>query len=141
MDDAVKKHELGALAHFSERYAIPTGDVNARLERAVLGAAWGANGYTTVVQADELGRRLQLGPDSVLLDFGSGRGWPGLYLAKGTGCSVVCSDMPLAALSVAARRAKTEAIADRVGIVAASAAEQPFAAASFDAVVHTDVLC
>jgi methylase of polypeptide subunit release factors len=137
----VKRHELGALAHFSERYAIPTGDVNERIEQAVLGAAWGANGYTTVAQADELGRRLQLGPQSLLLDFGSGRGWPGLYLASQTGCSVVCSDMPLVALGVAARRAKREAIEDRVSIVAASAAEQPFAPETFDAVVHTDVLC
>ena len=92
-------------------------------------------------QADELGRVLQLGPESQLLDFGSGRGWPGLYLSTRTGCSVVCSDMPLVALRVAARRAKTEAIEGRVSIVAASGAEQPFAAASFDAVVHTDVLC
>ena len=137
----MKKHELGALAQFSERYAIPTGDVNARVEQAVLGGAWGANGYTTVAQADELGRRLHLGSESLLLDFGSGRGWPGLYLATRTGCSVVCSDMPLAALRVAARRATAEAIDDRVRIVAASAAEQPFAAKSFDAIVHTDVLC
>ena len=137
----MRHHEKRTLAHFSERYAIPTGDVNAQIEQAVLGAAWGANGYTTVAQADELHRRLQLTPDSLLLDFGSGRGWPGLYLAQRSGCSVVCSDMPMPALAVVAQRAAAENMSDRVCVVSASAAEQPFPPATFDAIVHTDVMC
>jgi hypothetical protein len=49
--------------------------------------------------------------------------------------------MPLGALAVAARRARTESVDDRVALVAAGSADQPFPAGSFDAVVHTDVLC
>jgi SAM-dependent methyltransferase len=135
------RDEREALARFREHYALSTGDVAIEIERRVIGAAWGANGYTTVEQADELGRRLDLGPGRMLLDLGTGRGWPGLYLAARSGCLVVGSDMPLDALIVAAGRARTEGIDCRVALVAAGGAKQPFRPESFDAIVHTDVLC
>jgi len=135
------RDEQAALARFSESYARPPADVAAGIEERVIGAVWGANGYTTVNQADELGRRLDLGPDRRLLDVGTGRGWPDLYLATRSGCTLVGTDMPLDALLVAARRAQRDGIDSRVGLVAAGGAGQPFRNASFDAVVHTDVLC
>ncbi len=135
------RDERAARTEFAARYALPTGDANARIERDVIGAVWGANGYTTVAQADELGHRLKLGAGSRLLDVGTGRGWPGLYLAKQTGCSVVGTDMPAEGLVMAARRARAEGIAECVSLVAAAGAAQPFRPASFDAVVLTDVLC
>ena len=82
------RDEREARTQFAERYAIATGDVNDRIERSVIGAVWGANGYTTVAQADELGRQLALAPGRRLLDVGTGRGWPGLYLAARTGCAL-----------------------------------------------------
>ena len=133
--------ERAARSDFAERYALPIGDANVRIEHEVIGAVWGANGYTTVDQADELGRRLQLGPESRLLDLGTGRGWPGLYLAHQTGCSIVGTDMPVEGLAIAAGRARTEGIDERVWLVAAAGAAQPFRPASFDAIVLTDVLC
>lgn len=133
--------ERTARTDFAERYAIPTGDANARIEQKVIGAMWGANGYTTVDQADELGRRLELGTGSHLLDVGTGRGWPGLYLARQSLCSVVGTDMPVEGLAIAARRARAEAIDARSWLVAAAGAAQPFRPASFDAIVATDVLC
>jgi methylase of polypeptide subunit release factors len=135
------RDERAACTDFAERYALPAGDANARIERDVIGAVWGANGYTTVDQANELGRRLQLGPGSRLLDLGTGRGWPGLYLAKQTGCSMVGTDMPVEGLAIAARRAGAEGMDDRVSMVVAAGAAQPFGPASFDAIVLTDVLC
>jgi methylase of polypeptide subunit release factors len=133
--------ERTARAGFGERYAIPTGDVNARIEQDVIGAAWGANGYTTVDQADELGRRLELGPRTRLLDVGSGRGWPGLYLARQTGCDVVATDLPVEGLLVARKRAHREGFGEQVSFTVAGGAELPFRPQSFDAIVHTDVLC
>ena len=109
---------------------------------AQFGAVWGVNGYTTLEQADEIGRRLNLGPGGRLLDVGTGRGWPGLHLAQTTGCTVVGTDMPIEGLAVAAQRARSEARAGlAVAVVAAAGAHQPFRAGSFDAVVLTDVLC
>ncbi len=120
---------------------VPIGDANARIERDVIGAVWGANGYTTVAQANELSRHLDLGPASRLLDLGTGCGWPGLYLAKQSGCSMVGTDMPVEGLAIAARRAGAEGMDQRVSLVAAAGAAQPFRPASFDAIVLTDVLC
>jgi methylase of polypeptide subunit release factors len=135
------RDERDARERFQERYAAPTAGISTAIEQRVIGAAWGANGYTTVDQADELGRRLGLGPGRTLLDVGTGRGWPGLYLATETGCLLVGSDMPVDALAVAARRAVAERIDERVTLVAAAGEHQPFRPRSFDAIVHCDVLC
>jgi len=50
-------------------------------------------------------RLVTSGNQPVLLDVGTGRGWPALYLAQRSGCSVVGTDLPLAALNKARRRA------------------------------------
>src|SRR5690349_8252354 len=135
------RDEREARTQFAERYAVQTGDVNARIERSVIGAVWGANGYTTLDQADELGRQLRLAPSKRLLDVGTGRGWPGLYLAATTGCALVGTDMPLGALAIARDRARLEGIEHRVAVAVAGGAEQPFQRGSFDGIVLTDVLC
>ena len=135
------RDEREARTQFAERYAVRTGDVNARIERSVIGGVWGANGYTTIGQADELGRRLELRDGARLLDVGTGRGWPGVYLAQQSGCFLVGTDMPVEGLVQAADRARQEGIDRNVALVAAAGAAQPFRSASFDAVVLTDVLC
>ena len=135
------KDEQEAAAHFSERYRQPSGKALKRLERLVLGADFGGNGYTTVAQAKLLGERLNLGPNSRLLDIGAGRGWPGLFLAKTTGCAVVLTDLPIDAMRRAQERARKEALRERTAGVVASARRLPFRQETFDAIVHTDVLC
>ena len=135
------RDERDARAHFDERYRVKGNAAAAAVEQTVIGAVWGANGYTTVAQADELARRLRVGPGSRLLDVGTGRGWPGLYLARQTGCSVVGTDMPVEGLVHAEQRALRERIEGRVSLVAAAGAAQPLRSSSFDAVVLTDVLC
>ncbi len=135
------KDQRDALELFRERYAAPPNEVIDRIEEKVIGAAWGANGFTTVEQADELARRLHLEPGCRVLDVGTGRGWPGVYFAHAYGCDVVGSDLPFDALSKAALRAASEGVAERFGAVVAAGANQPLRAGSFDAVVQTDVLC
>jgi hypothetical protein len=132
--------EIEALADFAARYALPTARVVQEIERRVLGAVWGANGYTTVAQADALAERLDLRPGKLLMDLGTGRGWPGLYVAKRTGCEVVLTDLPIEGLQHALRRAEVEAISP-LGAIVASARHLPFGRTSVDAIVHTDVLC
>jgi SAM-dependent methyltransferase len=133
------KDEKAARADFAARYS-RHGAVVDEIEARVIGEAWGANGFTTKGQADALAGRLGLNVHSRLLDIGSGRGWPGLYLAKTTGCEVVVTDLPVEGLARARERARKEGIG-LLGGVAASARELPFKPHSFDAIVHTDVLC
>ena len=83
---------------FAGRYRVAPAEVFRRIELAVIGGDWGANGYTTMAQADTLARELGLRPGVRLLDLGAGRGWPGLYLAAGTGCQVVLADVPIEGL-------------------------------------------
>jgi cyclopropane fatty-acyl-phospholipid synthase-like methyltransferase len=94
-----------------------------------------------MAQADTLAHELRLSAGDRLLDVGSGRGWPGLYLAARTGCRVVLTDLPLEGLRVAANRAAAEGFAAWTGVVAAAASGLPFRASSFDVIIHTDVLC
>ncbi|MQA88587.1 MAG: methyltransferase domain-containing protein [Streptosporangiales bacterium] len=135
------RDELQARARFEERYGVAVSPVASEVERRVIGGDWGANGYTTMAEADAFARGLGLSAADHLLDIGSGRGWPGLYLAVRTGCRVVVTDLPLEGLRVAADRAATEGLAGRAGMVVAAASGLPFRAGSFDVIVHTDVLC
>ena len=135
------RDEVDAASAFRERYGRPVSDATRTLERLVIGGDFGASGYTTAAQADLLGERLGLRAGHRLLDVGSGRGWPGLYLAETTGCSVVLTDIPEEGLRIALGRATSDGLAERSAAVAASARRLPFQAESFDAVVHTDVLC
>ncbi len=138
---APSRDERVARDVFAERYGRPGSDATRDLERLVIGSDYGANGYTTAAQADLLARRLHLGPGKRLLDVGSGRGWPGLYLAASTGCTVVLTDLPHEAMRVAAHRAGTEGLSSRAHTVVSSARRLPFGPATQDAIVHTDVLC
>jgi SAM-dependent methyltransferase len=133
--------ELQARAFFEQRYGVSAAPLLGEIERRVIGGDWGANGYTTMAQADQLARGLSLAAADRLLDLGTGRGWPGLYLAVRSGCRVVLADLPLEGLQVAAARARAERLADRAAMVVAGASGLPFQPGSFDAIIHTDVLC
>jgi len=135
------KDERNTRSDYAERYRIRASATAVDgAEREVIGEVWGANGFTTVHQAEDLRRRLELGTQSRLLDVGSGCGWPGLYLARETGCEVVVTDLPTEGLEIASRRAKAGGLRS-LGAVAASARRFPFAEYSFDAIVHVDLIC
>jgi cyclopropane fatty-acyl-phospholipid synthase-like methyltransferase len=135
------KAEMEAIEDFAQRYRVAEAGVFRRVELAVIGGDWGANGYTNIAQAGLLARELRLQPGVRLLDLGAGCGWPGLYLAAATGCQTVLADVPTEGLRTAATRAGREKLADRVSPVVASARALPFNPAAFHAIVHTDVLC
>jgi 2-polyprenyl-3-methyl-5-hydroxy-6-metoxy-1,4-benzoquinol methylase len=135
------KDEAQARALFQERYRNVPSLLAYQIEQRVIGGNWGANGFTTMAQADTLARELHLSAGDRLLDLGTGRGWPGLYLAARTGCAAVLTDLPLEGLHVAAHRAASEGLTAHTGVVAAAASGLPFQARSFDVIIHTDVLC
>jgi cyclopropane fatty-acyl-phospholipid synthase-like methyltransferase len=129
------------LDRFRRTYGLEERTVLDEIEQEVIGVVFRANGYTTLDQAIELGRRMELGPESLLLDIGTGCGWPALYLASVTGCRVVATDVPLEGLEHAVTRARADGLGGRAGIVASAAQALPFRGGSFDAITHTDVLC
>lgn len=110
-----------------------------RAESRVIGSDYGATSYTTREQADELARRLRLGPGKLLLDIGTGAGWPGVYLAGATRCRAVLADKPLRGLRLASRRLQAEGSSGAT--VAAEGETLPFRDGVFDAVTSSDVLC
>lgn len=126
---------------FRERYAGGAAPVLDTIEQAVIGAVYGANGYTTRAQADLIGRKLDLGPGDLLLDIGSGCGWPGLYLARTTGCRVVATDVPVEGLRRAVARIERDGLTGRATVAASTGQAPPFPSGTFDAVCSTDVLC
>ena len=128
------------ISRFHNRYSLPVTDAALAVEREVIGANVGASGYTTVAQADALIPELRLRPGTLLLDVGAGRGWPGLYLARETGCDVVLADIPAPGLAAAVKRAIKEGLSNRTSFVRAAAEHLPFQSGMFDAVVHTDTL-
>ena len=132
------REEADARERFGQRYT-RTAPVLAELEREVMGSDYGASGYTPRTQADALAEALAMRAGERLLDLGSGCGWPGLYIASRSGCDVVVTDMPMPGM----RRARARIDADDLTgwAVVATARHLPFRPGSFDAVVHTDVLC
>jgi methylase of polypeptide subunit release factors len=137
----VTREESDLQATYDQRYRPEVVAAGIAAEREAVGSDYGNNGFTTVAQAADLARHLELGTGDVLLDIGSGSGWPGLHLAKQTGCRVVLSDLTVPGMRNAVRRARTDGIARRTQALVASARHLPFRPESFDAIVHTDVLC
>lgn len=133
--------EAGNIERFTDRYRLCCSPVRLDIEAQALGADYGSTGYTTRVQADELARHLRLRPGDRLADIGSGAGWPGLYLAQQTGCHVIGTDLPLDGLQRARARSITDGLDGRASYAMATGRSQPFRDGTFDAVVHTDVLC
>lgn len=116
-------------------------DLILEIERVVCGSDYGGTSWTTRAEADDIGARLRLAPGKRLLDLGAGSGWPGLYLARRSGCDVTLSDLPVDGLQAAELRAARDGLTGVCRVVAADGASLPFANRSFDAIQHADVLC
>jgi SAM-dependent methyltransferase len=126
---------------YDARHALADHEVVRVAELEAVGSDYGNAGFTTATQADVLADLLRLQPSELLLDVGSGAGWPGLYLARRAGCRVVVSDISAAGMVQARRRAAADGMTDRAYAVAATARQLPFRPEQFDAIVHTDLLC
>lgn len=128
-------------AIYNSRFRPAMREAGRAAELEAVGSDYGACGYLTHEQADELLTHLSLAGHDVLLDIGSGNGWPGLHLAARAGCRVVVSDLTMTGMVEARRRAVDDGMGAHTSAVVASARHLPFRPDSFDAIVHADVLC
>ncbi len=126
---------------FSKIYRLSQSEIMRGIERSVCGCDYGATSWTTTAEARDIGDMLGLRPGKRLLDIGSGSGWPGIYLARETGCDIAMIDLPLAGLRIALERAATERLAGACWAAVADAASLPVQSGWFDAILHSDVLC
>lgn len=129
------------VARFTDHNHLCCNPTRLAVEAQALGVAYGSTGYTTRTQANRIAQFLRLAPGVRLADIGAGSGWPGVYLATNSGCTVVGTDVPIDGLRRATEHAAADRSAGQAGYVVASGKHQPLRSRTFDAAVHTDVLC
>jgi cyclopropane fatty-acyl-phospholipid synthase-like methyltransferase len=102
---------------------------------------WTSEEDTSTVQeatdrlTDLMVERLGVGPGDRVLDLGCGLGVPAIRLARTTGAAVVGVATSPKLITEARANAEAAGLAERVGFELADAADLPFPAASFDAVL------
>ncbi len=134
--------EQALIERFSRTYGhLTSSETMMEIERSVCGCDYGCTSWTTRKEADGVAGMLGLSPGVKFLEIGAGSGWPGLYMAKETGCDAALIDLPPEGLSAARERAEKDGLADRCQIIQADGAALPFKNGSFDAIYHSDVLC
>jgi cyclopropane fatty-acyl-phospholipid synthase-like methyltransferase len=133
--------EAALFERFSRKYSLVRSELLTKIERSNCGCDYGSTSFTTVEQVDRLGSMLALTPGKHLLDIGAGAGWPGLYLAKKSGCDVTLTDLPIEGLQRAKERAALDKLPGKNSMVIASGAMLPFSNGRFNAISHADVLC
>jgi arsenite methyltransferase len=90
---------------------------------------------------ERLGRMLNLGPRSRVLDVAAGRGTSALTLATRFGCEVIGLDYSWRNIEAAKRDASERGLSKTVTFYCGDAERLPFADGSFDAIVCECALC
>jgi SAM-dependent methyltransferase len=121
-------------------------DFASRAETEVRRAAFGADiGQSSWLTADDWLRyadRTNVGPESRVLEVGSGSGGPAVFLAERRGCHVTGVDINEHGVANGNQLAVARGVADRVAFTAIDAsAPLPFLDAAFDAVLSNDAMC
>ena len=129
---------------FTEVFAAPESAVFARVLTEVLGEEYPAEvAPYSLVSRSELTRitaEVRLGPEDLLVDVGSGRGGPGLWVAAATGARYLAVDITPAALAEVEHRAVRLGVADRVRTAQGSFEALPVADGEAGAVMSVDAL-
>lgn len=100
----------------------------------------GQQSFITPRYLDEMIAHLGIGPDTHLLDVGSGTGGPAVYVASATGCRVTGVEINEVGVEVSGRLIANAGLADRVRVVQGDAHTLPFEDATFDLALSLNVM-
>ena len=122
------------------------GDFGSAAEAAVrqetYGEDIGQSGWMTVAEWRRFAEQLQIGPQSDVLEVGSGSGGPAVYLAAATGCRITGVDINERGVVNGERLASRHQVAGRATFRRLDASGPlPFPDAAFSAVVSNDAIC
>lgn len=137
----ISDNRSDVVSRFSNKYRDGQTALCQEIEHNVFGCVYGATSWTTRDEADDIAKRLGLGPKTQLLDVGAGTGWPSIYWAEETGCQAICLDLPLEGLQMLQRRAQRDGVPEKVTAVQGNGVALPFGNNQFDAIFHSDVFC
>ena len=100
----------------------------------------GQHSFLTPRYFDRIAERLGIGPDTVVLDLGSGTGGPAIHIAAHTGCRMTGLEVNAVGVATARRLLADSGLDERVGFVQGDGMEMPFDDASFDVVISMNVM-
>ena len=131
-------------AVFSQTFAAPSSAAQARVWATVFGDEYPAelapHSYTTRTELSRIAAEVNVGPDDLLVDVGSGRGGPGLWVAAATGARYLAVDIAVAGLAEVESRAAQLGLADRVRVAEGSFEALPLGDGEASAVMSIDAL-
>jgi SAM-dependent methyltransferase len=129
---------------FSEEFAAPESEAEARVWSEVLGSEYPTElapfSYTTRTELARIAADVCVGPGDLLVDVGSGRGGPGLWVCASTGARYLAVDIAVAGLAEVVRRAVQLGLSDRVDAAEGSFEALPIPESSAAAVMSIDAL-
>lgn len=100
----------------------------------------GQHSFVTPAYFDRFAAQLGIGPDTRVLDLGSGTGGPAVHIAARTGCRMTGLEVNAVGVEMAGRITAGAGLEDRVDFVQADGMHMPFDDASFDVVISMNVM-
>ena len=113
----------------------------AQVRRDTYGEDIGQSSWLTTGEYRQFFAWLELAPESMVLDVGSGSGGPALFMARTVGCRVAGVDINEHGIATANAQAQAQGMAEQVRFQHIDAGHVlPFADGTFDAIVCIDAI-
>ncbi|MBK5307085.1 MAG: class I SAM-dependent methyltransferase [Frankiaceae bacterium] len=129
---------------FSHVFREPESSVSARIWAQALGDEYPAEvapySYTSRTELTRIAGDVALSPGGLLVDVGSGRGGPGLWVASATEARYLAVDITADGLAEVERRAAGLGLGDRTRVAVGSFEATPLADDEADAIMSIDAL-
>jgi SAM-dependent methyltransferase len=129
---------------FNETFEVDDSSVQTQVWQEVLGPEYPVElapySFTTRSELARIAEEVRVGQDELLVDVGSGRGGPGLWVAAATGARYLAVDIAASGLDEVRRRAERLGLADRVRVAEGSFEDLPLADGEAAAIMSIDAL-